>query len=174
MPVQMSGADAYMAPARLSTKTAIRGKSPTELDMNDFMNLLVAQMTNQDMLNPTTDTEFIAQMAQFTTLQGINTIQEYQLSSYAASYVGKTVSIAHIGDTGNLTKAEGIVSAVTFYEGQPQVVVDNVKYPLFSVMEIKVPATTKPEETTKPEDTTEPEETTKPEGTEGAGAGATE
>ena len=46
------------------------------LNMQDFLNLLVAQITNQDALNPMDNTEFIAQMAQFSTLQAMTDLTE--------------------------------------------------------------------------------------------------
>jgi len=39
------------------------------LGQNDFLQLLVTQMQNQDPMSPMQDTEFIAQMAQFTSLE---------------------------------------------------------------------------------------------------------
>ncbi|MDR2908265.1 MAG: hypothetical protein LBU86_00075 [Oscillospiraceae bacterium] len=129
--------DWFIQDKTLGSSSVITGKDSSQMSMDDFFSLLTAQMTNQDMLNPQTDTDYIAQMAQFTTLQGINTIMEYQLSSYASSYAGKTVSIAYTGENGQLTKTEGLVSSVSFYDGEPKVVVNGVSYPLYSVMEIK-------------------------------------
>lgn len=126
----------YFGNNTITTSTAIKGKDASELDMNDFFNLLVAQMTNQDMMNPVNDTEFIAQMAQFSALQGIQTIQEYQLSSYAASYVGKYVTIAHQTESGSIETLNGQVESVTYYDGAPKVVVNGKSYDLFTVMEI--------------------------------------
>ena len=39
------------------------------MGQTEFLNLLVTQMRNQDPLKPVSDTEFIAQMAQFTSLE---------------------------------------------------------------------------------------------------------
>lgn len=114
----------------------ISGRDPSQLNMNDFLNLLTAQMTNQDMMNPMEDTEFIAQMAQFSSLQGIQTIQEYQLSSYAASYAGKYVTVADTNALGELNTFTGKVEAVTFYDGTPKVQVNGKSYDLFKVMEV--------------------------------------
>lgn len=137
MPIEnISNSDWMYKPGGLGTSTAIQGKDPSKMDMNDFFKLLVAQMTNQDMLNPTNDTEFIAQMAQFAALQGVQSIQEYQLSSYATSYVGKNVTIADVNDKGDLVTIEGFVERVTFYDGKPQVVVGGKTYDLHKVMEV--------------------------------------
>lgn len=126
----------YMKSNTISTSTAIQGKDASNLDMNDFFNLLVAQMTNQDMMNPVNDTEFIAQMAQFSALQGVQTIQEYQLSAYATSHVGKYVTIAHQNEVGALDTISGKVDSVTFYDGTPKVVVNGKNYDLYEVMEV--------------------------------------
>ncbi len=46
--------------------------SPT-LDYNDFLQLMVAQLQNQDPLNPTDSSEFMSQIAEFSNVeQGIN------------------------------------------------------------------------------------------------------
>ena len=39
------------------------------MGQTEFLSLLVTQMRNQDPLKPVSDTEFIAQMAQFTSLE---------------------------------------------------------------------------------------------------------
>jgi len=126
----------------ITTSTVRNGKSTDALGMEDFMQLLVAQMTNQDMMNPVSDTEFIAQMAQFSSLQGINTIMQYQLSSYAVSYVGKNVLVSEIMDDGTLNKIEGMVERVTFSDGEPMVYVNGTGYQLHKVMEIRDPSYT--------------------------------
>jgi len=60
---------------RQDTTTAI-AKSK-DIDKNMFLQLLVAQLRNQDPLNPSQGSEFIAQLAQFQQLeQSINTGQD--------------------------------------------------------------------------------------------------
>jgi flagellar basal-body rod modification protein FlgD len=68
------------------------------LGQNDFLALLVAQVQNQDPLNPVSDTDFIAQLAQFNQLNGINTLNAsfeqmltLQKLSSGTNLVGKTV-----------------------------------------------------------------------------------
>ena len=74
-----------------------------ELEKDQFLELLVAQMNNQDPLSPQENGEFIAQLAQFSTVEGIgnlNTSMESLLSGYqssqalqASSMVGRTVIV---------------------------------------------------------------------------------
>jgi flagellar basal-body rod modification protein FlgD len=63
------------AAANGSQKTP--GPTGTSIDKNMFMQLLVAQLKNQDPLNPTDSTQFVTQLAQFQQLeQSINTGQD--------------------------------------------------------------------------------------------------
>ena len=50
----------------VSSLTKDTKKNNTDLDVNDFLQLLVAQMQYQDPLEPTDNTQYIAQMATFT------------------------------------------------------------------------------------------------------------
>lgn len=123
-------------PNRVTTNTIAKSKDSSQLGMEDFLQLMVAQMQNQDMLNPMDDTQFIASMAQFSALQGINVIQQYQLSSYATSYVGKYVLIAESNSSGGLDKITGKVDSVSFYNGEPTVFVNGKEYPLYTIMQV--------------------------------------
>ncbi len=75
------------------------------LGKDDFLKLLVAQLQNQDPLNPVKDQEFMSQMAAFSTLE--------QVTNLASSNerLGETVaanqSIALIGHQVTYTKADG-------------------------------------------------------------------
>ncbi len=74
------------------------------LGKDDFLNLLVAQLKNQDPLEPMESTEFTAQLAQFTSLEQLGNINDnleymkfYQASlsrSQAVNFVGKTIEAA--------------------------------------------------------------------------------
>lgn len=74
-----------------------------ELGKNEFLNLLVAQLNNQDPLSPQSNGEFVAQLAQFSQVEGIdklNTSMESMLSGYqssqalqASSLVGRKVIV---------------------------------------------------------------------------------
>lgn len=78
--------------------TAQTREIKTELGKDSFLRILVTQLTNQDPLEPMKDTEFIAQMAQFSELEQMMNISEQMnnltmlslLSS--GGLVGRTVS----------------------------------------------------------------------------------
>ena len=72
------------------------------LGKDDFLNLLIAQMQNQDPLNPTSSIEFTAQLAQFSSLEQLGNVNDnlaelknFQASinnSQAVSLIGKSVT----------------------------------------------------------------------------------
>lgn len=88
------------------SKDSVMGK-------DDFLNLLVAQLQNQDPLNPTDSTEFTAQLATFSsleelqninsTLESMETSQAVLTNSQAVDYIGKQVQALgnHISKKGD-------------------------------------------------------------------------
>jgi len=97
-----------------------------ELGKNEFLNLLVAQLNNQDPLSPQDNGEFIAQLAQFSTVEGVdklNTSMESMLSGYqssqalqASSLVGRKVIIPTdkaVVDTSETFKASLVLPATS-------------------------------------------------------------
>ena len=113
------------------TNTVNGRKTSNELGKDDFLKLLITQLSNQDPTNPMEDTQFIAQMAQFSSLEQMTNMNEaftrmssMLTSGQAANTLGKTVEL-DVGDT----TAQGIVEAATFGEN-PQVMVNGMYYDL--------------------------------------------
>lgn len=74
--------------------SSVKGKndnSAATLDINDFLKLLVAQMQYQDPLEPTDNTQYIAQMATFTQVEATTQMNNKVEQQMASSLVGKTV-----------------------------------------------------------------------------------
>jgi flagellar basal-body rod modification protein FlgD len=65
----------------------------TDLDVNDFLQLLVTQMQYQDPLEPTDNTEYIAQMATFTQVSATTSMNTNVMKEMASNLVGKTVIV---------------------------------------------------------------------------------
>ena len=108
-----------------------------ELGKDDFLKLLITQLANQDPLKPMENTEFIAQMAQFSSLEqmtnmstGFTQLANMLSSSEAVSTVGRTVQIA---DGDNVIT--GTVEATTRGEN-PMIVVDSNLYSMEQVQRI--------------------------------------
>ncbi len=64
-----ANATGQTAAAKAAAKSSTSDKKSNELDKNSFLTLLVTQMQNQDPLNPTDNSEMIAQLAQFSSLE---------------------------------------------------------------------------------------------------------
>ena len=85
----------------VSTSTESNFQQTGTLGKDDFLTLLVAQLRNQDPLEPMESTDFTAQLAQFSSLEQLENInknlevaQRYDASlnnSQAVSYIGKTI-----------------------------------------------------------------------------------
>jgi len=94
--------------SQASTTTS---STETVLGKDDFLTLLVAQLQNQDPLNPAESTEFTAQLAQFSSLEQLQNINDalagfevYQATSnniQASNFIGQTVTAA--GDSVSVT-----------------------------------------------------------------------
>jgi flagellar basal-body rod modification protein FlgD len=116
---------------------------PDQLGENAFLQLLIAQLQNQNPLEPLDNFEFISQMAQFGTLEQITALNaalsgfaEFAALGQLASMIGKEVTIISPGTGDEIT---GIVSAVTLETGAPHVIVDDVAYSLEDVVRIGLP-----------------------------------
>ena len=110
--------------------------SNQSLNVDEFLKLISAQLQNQDMMNPMSDTEFISQLAQFTSLQVAQNISENQSISMALGFMGKEVTAVSISSTGALEKVTGVVDKVSLYEGTPMVTIGDKKFSLYQIMEI--------------------------------------
>jgi len=119
------------------------------LDIDDFYTLMAAQLQNQDMTNPTDQSDFINQMTQMAVIQAIETFSDISITSYAASLVGKDVTIASTKSDGSLNEVYGTVTATGLYNGEQVIFVDGTSYKLSQVMSIgKLPDTIKTDSTT--------------------------
>ena len=106
----------------------------------------MAQMTNQDPMNPQKDTEFIAQMTQFSALeqsksmqQDIARLQTVQTFMQANAVLGRVVALQD--EQGALV--HGIVSAVQVEAGTPKLIVNGQAYDLSTLLSVE-PATANP------------------------------
>lgn len=93
-------------------KTKFKDSTEELVSSETFLSLLVAEMTNQDPMEPTSNTEFVTQMAQFTSLQYSKDSATYSKSNYASSLVGKTVTASKMDGSKQVTKT-GVVESVS-------------------------------------------------------------
>lgn len=123
------------------------------LGQDQFLMLMVEQMKNQDFTKPTDNSEYIAQMAQFSSVQQMQQMTYYTNANYASSLVGKTVSLGSIDNsTGEITKTQGVVSSVKMNDKEFEIIVNGKPFSLSNVMEILNPSSQTTEGDKKPKD----------------------
>ena len=136
------------SPSSSSTESA--GTDKSSINTSDFLKMLSVQLSNQDVLNPTDNTEFISQMAQITSLQAIlnladtassqldaiESLSKLNTMQYGASLVGKTVILSSTDENGNGIKTEGVVDSIHYDNDSYTISVNGKDYELSSVTEV--------------------------------------
>jgi flagellar basal-body rod modification protein FlgD len=107
--------------ATANSAASALGGSSTQLNSDAFLKLLVAQLKNQDPLDPVKDTDFLAQLAQFSTLEGVTQLNSnfssmlrVQQLTQGAGLVGRDVVYQQPGSTG---PTHGTVQAINLQNG---------------------------------------------------------
>ena len=110
----------------------------SELDKDDFLKILLTQLTHQDPTNPMEDREFIAQMAQFSSLEQMTNmnrefsrLQSLLAANQAISLIGKSVEIL---DGEKLVS--GVVEEVSGFE-YPQLLVNGKYYDISNIEKVR-------------------------------------
>lgn len=105
--------------------SASAASAAAQIGIQDFLKILVAQLGNQDPLKPMDNQEFVTQLAQFTSLQQTQEMNDKlgqlltaQASMQSVGLLGKTVDITT--ETGN---SSGSVSALSFSSGEPRLTI---------------------------------------------------
>lgn len=103
-------------------------KSGNALDKEAFLQLLVAEMQNQDPLQPTTNTEYVSQFATFSQLEEMQNVSSSVDMSRAQSLVGKEVFLDVTNSSGETNQICGRVDYVVMEAGKVYVSVDESLY----------------------------------------------
>ncbi len=113
---------------------------------DEYLTLLVTQLQNQDPLDPVSQEDFIGQVTQFSTLSEIETMnasfaQMVQLQNDVLQLQEVAVSTAMVGKTAqyedaNAQRQEGQVQGFEVADGRVQLVVDQSRVPVSSVISI--------------------------------------
>ena len=111
------------------------------MDMDDFLKLLTSQLQYQDPLEPMKDTEFIAQMASFSSLDQMSSLNknfesffQSQMNQSVQGYLGKVVTLEDDG-----AEESGLVTAVTQKGGELKLTVNGRDYDPSSVSRVELP-----------------------------------
>ncbi|OPH61936.1 flagellar hook capping protein [Paenibacillus ferrarius] len=117
-------------------------KDKTTLGKDDFLKILITQLQNQDPTQPLQDKEFIAQMAQFTSVEQLtNMAGEMKLMrqslGFVSGLIGKSITWTDIDSSGASEEKSGIVDSITFKDGNQYANVKGVEIPLDKLKKIE-------------------------------------
>jgi flagellar basal-body rod modification protein FlgD len=117
--------------------SALASTSSQFVSQNTFLTLLITQLQNQDPMNPQDSSQFVAQLAQFSSLEqmaNLNTSMNQVLDNSVTGLIGQTVTIAD--PTTASGYVSGQVSGIVYYANGPAVQVNGTNYPLSAIQNI--------------------------------------
>ena len=124
-------------------------------DKNMFLNLMLQQLQNQDPTEPTSNTEWLSQLAQYSSLEqmtsmneGLGNVMGYIQALYAdmgasseisqtLSLIGKEVTIKDPEDKEGNTKITGTVSEASFEDGTGKVKINDKYYSIANIIAVR-------------------------------------
>ena len=112
-------------------------KVGSQLGKDDFLLLLVTQMKYQDPLQPTDNTEYVTQLAQFSELEYMQNMMDVTQHTSAFTLVGKYVYAESTSSSGHNQKEEGMVEFVTMKDGDAYVTVNGVEFKYDEIVEVR-------------------------------------
>ncbi len=106
-----------------------KSENSTDLDKDAFLQLLVTQMRYQDPMNPGDATQYMSQLAQYSSLEATMNISSTLEKGNALSLVGQYVIMDTTDSAGNSKMVSGLVQYATVKDGETMLSIDDVYYP---------------------------------------------
>ncbi|MFF2155609.1 flagellar hook capping FlgD N-terminal domain-containing protein [Paenibacillus chitinolyticus] len=128
-----------------TTSAASKAKDKKDgsiLGKDDFLKILITQLQNQDPMQPMQDKEFVAQMAQFTSVEQLsNMASEMKLLrsslGFTSSLIGKDISWMGKTDSGETVMSNGVVESIIVRDGVQYATVGGKEVKLEDVLKIE-------------------------------------
>lgn len=118
------------------------------LDMTDFMQLMITQLTNQGIDDSMDTSQMLEQMVQMQMVTTMTNLTDASVMSYGASLVGKEVTVAKFGTDGKMEELVGTVTGSGTMDGKPVIVIGDEYYYLNEILAVgKLPPPKEDEKT---------------------------
>nr|WP_248926370.1 flagellar hook capping FlgD N-terminal domain-containing protein [Paenibacillus hamazuiensis] len=116
-------------------------KDKNSLGQDAFLKILITQLKNQDPSQPLQDKEFIAQMAQFTSVEQLTNMSNEmkllrQSLGFASSLIGKEIAWTLKDSNGQTVTKSGVVESISVKDGVQSAEVKGEKIPLEQITKI--------------------------------------
>lgn len=119
-----------------NTSSSTTATNNSSLDKDAFLQLLVTQMKYQDPLNPSTDTQFVEQLATFSQLEQMQNLNATMSSNQAFGLVGMNVVVATKNLAGNTVTTQGTVDYIVMNNGTAKLSINGSLYTLDQVQQV--------------------------------------
>lgn len=122
--------------AGFKTEREIKTRGSSDLGKEEFLQLLVTQLQNQDPLNPQSDQEFVAQLAQFSALEQMTNMSATLTNTSAYGLVGKEVIVSTKDSTGKVNEVRGTVDFVQMQNGDAKLSINGELYSMDDLVQV--------------------------------------
>lgn len=109
------------------------------ITVDDFLQLMIAQMKNVDFMGEgggTDSGQMISQLAQISSMQEMQQLAYYSKTNYVMGMVGKEVTVASLGIGGNVDKQVGVVEKISLDNNEFLIYVNGKGYKLNEIMSV--------------------------------------
>ena len=107
------------------------------LSQDDFLKLMITELTNQDFNNTMDTSQMVNQMTQFSNMQAMNEMLSYSRTNYAMSLVGKTVTASRYTVSGDLDTTTGKIDKVSLVDDEYVFYIGSKRYTLSQIMTVQ-------------------------------------
>ncbi len=131
----------WSTPTTVDSSTSSTG-SDSLGTADSFLKILATELQYQDPTEPVSNTEYVAQLAQFNSLQQLSAMSNSMSEFQAYSLIGKTVAYSTTDSAGNAVSGTGSVESVLTQNNTVYLMVNGSRIKLSSVTQVSNPTTT--------------------------------
>ncbi len=122
--------------ARTAAAPDKRVTDKSGMDMQDFLMLMITELQHQGIDSSTDTSDMLNQMVMMQMVEAITNMTDASVMGYAASLVGKTVTVGQFDSDGKLKEIVGTVTGTGKMDGQQVVFIGDKYYYMNEIMAV--------------------------------------